>query len=236
MIGEGADRKDGECLVPLIIWQHESFQNWYKSQTAVGNELRGLKPEYVFIMPKARLLFLWICHVEVYIKAEDRMKTNEFVLSRTNLSTVLMYYPAETIQETKVLLIKEFRSPVSNSEEFVYELPGGSSNESKPADEVAVTEVFEETGLKIDGSRLIDLGSRQACATLSAHKIFAYALELKEEEINDIESKIGEAHGNFEDDSELTYIEVKTVQEILDGNLVDWNNIGIILNGIITNI
>jgi hypothetical protein len=99
-IGDGAVRSAGECTVPLLIWNNEQFQNWYTAQKAVGNELRDLKVNYIFLMPKARILFLWICSVHVYIKAEDRIKSNEFVLSRSDMSSVVMYNKQENIMDS----------------------------------------------------------------------------------------------------------------------------------------
>lgn len=228
IIGQGAERKDGECLVPQLVWNHETFQNWYQAQKAVGNVLQNAQVKYVFIMPKAKLLFLWICHVEVFIKSENRVKSNEFVLSRTDISSVVMYYPGSTLMDAKIVLVKEFRSPVVNSEEFVYEVPGGSSNSKKPPLQVAASEVEEEVGFKVDQSRLTDLGIRQAAATLSAHRIQAYGLRLTEDELKQIEDTVGEVHG-VEEDTERTYTEIKTLGEIIDSNLLDWNNIGMIM-------
>lgn len=231
MVGQGAERKDAECLVPQLVWNTETFQNWYKAQTKVGNVLENAKVKYVFIMPKARLVFLWICHVEVFIKAENRSKINEFVLSRTDMSSVVMYSQGEWLLDTKIVLVKEFRSPVANSEGFVYELPGGSSNSKKPPLEVAASEVHEETGFKVSSDRLKYFGVRQAAATLSAHKIHLYSLELTEEEVKELEATKGQVHG-VETDSERTYTEVKTLGEILGSDLLDWNNMGMIMTAI----
>jgi ADP-ribose pyrophosphatase YjhB (NUDIX family) len=229
MIGDGAVRSAGECTVPLLIWNNEQFQNWYSAQKAVGNELRDLKVNYIFLMPKARILFLWICDVKVYIKAEDRIKDNEFVLSRSDMSSVVMYNKQEDIMDSSIVLVKEFRSPCDNKECFVHEIPGGSSNSKKAPGVVAANEVEEETGIKIKADRIKPVASRQASATLSAHRIHCYSVELTDEELKTIKSKENSIHGIVED-TERTYLEVKTLKEIMGNELLDWNNIGMILS------
>ena len=79
-------------------------------------------------MPKVRLLFLQLCHVEAFIKSENRIKSNEFVLSRSDISYVVMYYPDETLIDTYIVLVKESRSLCDNDECIVYELPSSSFN------------------------------------------------------------------------------------------------------------
>ena len=235
IIGEGSIRIDGEVKVPLLIWNNKEFQHWYRKQRENGNELRDLKTKFVFIMPKMKLLFTWICQVSVYIKDEDRIKDNEFVLSRTDLSTVVLYcWPEDKLlEDAEVVLIKEFRSPVNNEECYVYELPGGSSYDlnENPID-VAYHEVSEETGIELPKERMEEIHSRQAVATLSAHHIHAYKMELTEDEMERVKGLIGTTHGN-QDETEYTYLEVKSIRDILNNELVDWSNVGIILEALI---
>lgn len=236
IINEGTIRVGGEVKVPLLIWKNKEFQHWYRTQKSVGNELRDLKTNYVFLMPKAKQLFLWICNVSVYIKKEDRIKDIEFVLSRTNLSTVVLYcWPRDKmLEDAEVILIKEFRSPVNNKECMVYELPGGSSldvNENML--DVAYHEVSEETGIELPKERMEEIHSRQAVATLSAHHIHVYKMELTEDEMERVKGLIGTTHGN-QNETEYTYLEVKNIKDILSNELVDWTNVGIILEALIS--
>lgn len=233
LIGKGAERKGNECKVPLFIWNNEVFKNWYEKQISVGNELRNIKVNYVFIMPKMRLLFLWLCSVEVFIKSENRVKNNEFVMSRTDMSSVVLYYKDKDYNnylDTKIILVKEFRSPVLNSNEFVYELPGGSSYDKKTPEQVAISEVDEEIGLKIN-KKLKYIGIRQAVSTMSAHRISLYSLELNDDQFDKIKKLSKTTHG-VKEDTEVTYIEIKTIKEIIESDCVDWNNIGMIMTAI----
>ena len=218
-------RTDIECNIPLFIWQNNEFQTWYQQQIKIGNKLLGFKCLYSFFMPKAKVLFLWICHVKMYIAAEDRIKDNEFILSRSNISSVVMYY------KNNIVLIKEYRSPCCNNECYVYELPGGSEINNINNIQIAIDEVKQETDIEINSNRLQLINCRQAIATLSTHHIYAYKLELTKQEFEKIKKQENTLHG-LHKDSEYTYLTIKSIDEIITNSLVDWANIGIILSAL----
>lgn len=229
----GAHRTGGEVQVPQMVWNTKSFQGWYKALQEAGNELQSAKVLWTFrVGPTKNVVFAWVVHVEVYISAESRVKKNEFVLSRTDLSSVLMYRRGESFLDTKVVMVKEFRSPVRNSEGYVYELPGGSAHDaSAEALETASEEIKEEVGVEISPDRLIEIQLRQMVATLSSHCSTLYSVELTEEEMTHLEENEGQVFG-VEGDSERTYPIVMTLHEIMDGNLTDWATIGMIMKGL----
>jgi hypothetical protein len=131
-LGDGAERSDGERYVPLMIWNTPSFQSWYKAQTEADNVLEKAELLYSFRPGFKDFVFLWILKVEVYVTSEKRSKTNEFVLARTDTSSVVMWYPdGESIEENLVVLIKEFRSPATTEDGFIYENAGGSAHNPK---------------------------------------------------------------------------------------------------------
>jgi len=218
-------RSGSECDIPTFIWENEQFQNWYQAQLNAGNRLLSLKCLYNFFMPKAKKLFLWICYAKIYISAEDRIKDNEFIISRTDMSSVVLYY------KDNIVLIKEYRTPCCNKECYVYELPGGSSINSLSAINTAKNEVLEETGINIPIERFELINSRQSMATLSAHFIHAYKVQLTVEEFNQIKKIENSIHG-LHSDGEYTKLIIKNINEILNESLVDWNNIGIILSAL----
>jgi len=230
-LGDGAERTGGERFVPLLIWDTPAFQSWYNAQKEAGNRLDGAKLLYTFIMPKMKLVFLWVLQVDVYITSEDRHKTNEFVLARTDISAVVVYRPANDAMNTELALVREFRSPASTEDGFIWEIPGGSSfKPDEDPTEVAASEVEEEIGLKIDPEKVQYVGKRQLAGTLSSHKCHLYSVELDDDqmaELKEIADK-KEPMGN-EEDTERTYLEIKTLQEVLDNELVDWSNLGMIL-------
>lgn len=229
-IGEGAERVDGEVEVPLYIWNAPSFQNWYEAQTKAGNTL-----EHAKLLFNARSglnkdnVFFWILWVDMYIAKENRNKTIEFVASRTNATAIMLYKKAENLMDTQVILVKEFRSPASTNDGYVWELPGGSSeNETEDEILVAVNEVKEETDFKISKSRMKFIQQRQVNETLLANQVSLFAAELDDSEIEWFKSQKGEAKGNIED-TERTFIEVVTLKDILEKELVDWLNLGMIM-------
>lgn len=138
------------------------------------------------------------------------------------------------MKESKVLLIKEFRSPVRNTDGFVYELPGGSSPK---LDEnplvIASRELEEETGISIEANRFKNLGSRQMISTLSTHHAQLFQIILTDKEIKTAE-KIAASEQCFgvNNDSERTYLEVKTIGEIMKEQLVDWSMLGMIFQAV----
>ncbi len=238
-MGEGAPRVGGECKVPLYVWNTQPFQNWYANQKTADNRLDDARVEWSFRVGPKRNMFLYSLWVDVHIGKENRNKTNEIVVFRPDISAVVMYcLPSvtwtprgSTIFNTRVVLVKEFRSPVSNTAGYVYELPGGSAKGDPRA--VAAEEVEEETGLRVSADRLTLKPTRQLAATLSAHRGTLFAVELSTSEIDLLaaEAAAGVTHG-VEADTERTYVEVRTVREIVEENLVDWSTLGMIFNAL----
>jgi len=236
MVGEGAERSAGEREVPLYVWKTVSFQSWYKAQTGVGNRLDHARLLYNFRPQNKSFVFMWVLKVDVYVAAEQRNKVNEFVLSRTDISSVLMYHfgsdPHRSLLDYEVVVVNEFRSPASTSTGFITELPGGSSPKvGEDPRETAAEEVLEETGFEIDPKRFRRQGARQLAGTFSAHKSHLFVAELNDSEIEWFKSQKGIVHGNIED-SEMTYIEVVTVGQLIYENKMDWSNLGMVLSAL----
>ncbi len=230
IVGDGARRIGGECCVPLYIWNKPEFQDWYLKQRAVGNTLNGARQIWTLHVPQPafnggtpKFLLSYALHVNIHVASEKRDKVNEFVLFRPDISSILMYHGDE------IVLVKEFRSTVRNNSGFVRELPGGSSiKPGQDARAVAASEVEEETGLKVAASRFQDHGSRQLLSTFSAHTSHLFSVELTQNEI-EILRRDRSAHG-VSGESERTYVEVVSLSKILDGNLVDWSTVGMIMS------
>ena len=228
-LGEGSLREgEGECQVPLHVWTRDDFQAWYKSQKASGNRLDGLTVEWSFWVGKKReRLFLYSLHANVWISDEERSKSNECLVLRPDVSVVCLYQRGASHLDTKVVLVKEFRTPVRNAASMVYELPGGSSlKQGTDPLQTAADEVSEEVGLTLAPERLRAHGSRQMGATLCAYHAHLYSVELTPEEMTRLElddSVHGEPGGE-----ERTTIEVLTVGALLREKLVDWPMMGMV--------
>jgi 8-oxo-dGTP pyrophosphatase MutT (NUDIX family) len=229
MVKDGAERSGGERYVPLFIWKLESFQDWYTAQKEAGNVLEDAKLLFSFRPNYKDWVFLWILQVNIYVSEEDRFKTTDFVMARPDISSVVMYKRAAALQNTKVIIIREYRPTASTPDGFVHELPSGSSSKTKGNKETASEEVHEETGFYLKPDRLKEHEARQLAPTFSAHKSHLYSVELTDEEVEWFQSQKDIPHG-VEKVSERTFVEVKTVQEILDTNLVDWSTLGMIFS------
>lgn len=232
-IGPGARRTGGEREVPLPVWRTDSFQRWYSAQTSAGNTLLGARQVWTFKSgPRKQFLLYWALHVRVYVRAEQRVKSNEVVISRPDISVMALYRRGETIDDTTVVLVREFRSPASTSDGLVHELPGGSAAGEAEAVDQAVKETREETGFAIDIHRIRAHGSRQLAATISAHHAHLFAAEITGDELARLRAMQSTSHGAG--DTERTWTEITSFREILGNHLVDWATLGMITQALLT--
>jgi 8-oxo-dGTP pyrophosphatase MutT (NUDIX family) len=229
-------RTDAERAVSLEIWQTKSFPLWYAAHRRVGNKLVAARPEWVFHAGN-ELVFFWALWVSVWIKAEQRVKDIEVVISRPDMSAVVMYQPGwrtagGSLDDSVVVLVREFRSAGRTDDGFIHELPGGSPFRpmKAPGPEVdsvllAADECKEETGLAIDAARLRAHGSRQVAGTMSAHHTALFSVELTDSEVEWLRDQAGKVHG-VDEDTEQTVVEVTTLGEIRSTSQVDWSTLG----------
>ena len=225
-IGPGAPRTGGERHVPLLVWRTPSFQRWYAAQSAAGNTLLDARVVWTLKAGPGGTVHYWALHPRVHVAAEDRVKRNEVVLSRPDVSATVLFRRAATPEDTEVVLVREFRTPASTVDGFVHELPGGSGPEPDPARQAA-EEVAEETGLVLHPHRLRAHGSRQPAGTLSAHHVHLFSAELTEQELADLRAGQATPHG-LPGGSERTWIEIVRYGDIRRQHLVDWSTLGMI--------
>lgn len=229
LINGGAERTGGECQIPLHVWRKKEFQSWLTYQKLAGNILNGGRVLWGYF-PKPGFMFCYAVKVDVHVTSENRNKTNEVFFARPDISSVVLYSPSN--DDIDIVLIREFRSTVRNNESFVYELPSGSSvSEIDNVLGVAASEVFEETGLKLNHNRFKRLETRQLLSTVSIHTASLFACELTREEIDQLKADSA-PHGNHITDSEMTFIEVRTVSEILESKTIDWTTLGLIFSAL----
>lgn len=236
-IGDGAIRADGERMIPLHIWNLPYFKAWHEAQKQVGNRLENARLLWSFRVGKEKqTTFAYALYVDVFIAAEKRNKTNEFVIMRPDISTVVAFFKHPNPADTEIILVREFRSPGRTTDGYIHELPGGSSwNKDEDAREIAAHEFVDETGFSIDATRLRPIGERQLSGTLSSHQAHAYAYELNASEIeklrNDAATKT--IHGVSED-TERTNVEILRLGDLLEqkSNTIDWSMMGIILSAL----
>lgn len=215
---------DGERQVPPDVWAMPHFQNWLQAQKTAGNRLDGFEPVFEFRVANGRFVFFWGAKVNVYVAAENRNKSNEVVMSRPDIMHVVLLHMSDKL---RAVMVREFRSPASTPSGFILETPGGSSMKGSDPRGIAAEELHEETGLVIDQSRIVPVGSKQLMGTMSAHQAHVYAVELFDADMEAVRDELGRAHGN-EEDSERTYVEVHDVTSLLRMQLTDWSTLGMI--------
>lgn len=217
---------EGERQVPDAVWGLPHFQSWLQAQKRAGNRLDGFKPAMEFYVADGEFLFMWAAQVDVYVAAEDRNKSNELVLSRPDIKHVVLFNDT-LFSEPHVVMVREFRSPATTPSGFILETPGGSSFKKESARETASEEVFEETGVRIDYERLAHIGDRQVAGTLSAHKAHVFAAKISDDEMTEVGKNIGKTFGAA-DSSEQTYVEIRSIKELLSEPVTDWSTLGMI--------
>lgn len=228
-LGEGDRREGGACDVPLAVWRRPEFQRWYARLCAAGHRLDGARLLWTFRARRPpRAVVLWALQVDVWITAESRAKRNEVLLGRGDLSATVLYRRGDTLRDSEVVLVREFRSAGSGADGFVHELPGGSSWHGADPRRTAAEEVDEEVGLAVAPSSLREVGERPLAATLCVHHAHVYALALTAAQIDALRATAETPRGLIEH-SEVTWVEVRRVGEILDAGDVDWSTVGMIL-------
>ena len=231
-IGSGARRVGGERDVPLTVWRTDSFQRWYSAQAAAGNTLLSARQVWTFSAgPSQTSPLYWALHVRIYIRAEERVKSNEVVISRPDVSVMALYQRGATIDNTIIVLVREFRSPASTRDGLVHELPGGSTAARTGALDQAITETEEETGLAIDVHRIRAHGSRQLAATMSAHHAHLFSAEITNDELAWLHANQATPRGAG--DTERTWTEITTFGQLREHRLVDWAMLGMIAEAVL---
>jgi len=233
-IGEGSLRQGGETFVPFDIWKTPSFQRWYgRTIVASGNRLDDVRVRWVNRQgPEKKVIFLWIIQAKVWVEKEGRHAHRELVVGRLDISAIVLFHRGVTFDKTRVVLIREFRNAVSNSHGFVLELPSGSSFKPNPNPlDLMRDELLEETGITVLPDRIRIIADRQLVSTLSCHHALVGSVELTDAEMSAIEKHQGNVHGNVLD-KERTYLEVRTLRQLLESDQMDWSNLGMIFSAL----
>lgn len=232
LLGAPVHRTGGERLVPLRVWRTPAFQSWLAAQQAAGNRLDHANVLWSFQPSRASMPFAWIVQVSVWVGAEQRHKTNEWVFARSDISAAVLHGPiADDWRQTEIVLVREFRSPVRTPDGYVHELPGGSAYDPQlSAQDVAAEEIAEETGLHLAAERLTPRGSRQLAGTLSAHHGHLFSAALTRAELDEVRETAAAGTVFGVGDSERTVVELWTVGALMTDPRVDWSTLGMVLS------
>lgn len=228
LIGPGEARRGGEREVPLHVWRTPTFQRWYAAQRAAGHRLDGARVQWGLSTRRGGM-FAFILEVSVHLPEESRNKSGEVILGRLDTSSVLAYRRGASLEDARVVLVREFRSAASGPDGYVWELPGGSSpgGDAEPRAQ-AVEELEEETGVRLPAARLRAHTPRQTSATLLTHHAHLYSVELTDDELAAFQAQAGVVHGAH--DSERTTVHVWRVGDLLAGGQADWTTVGMVLS------
>lgn len=233
MLKSGAGRVGTYCEIPLYIWENVTFKSWLSKQINAGNRLDGFKPKFTFgVGPKEGFLLYWGGVANIYVQSEDRNKSNELVIGRPDIKHTMGIYRGDSLSNSYVIMVKEFRSPSMTADGFIREIPGGSGfKPEKEPRETAAKEFAEETGMAVEPARLKYLSSRQLAGTTSVHQAHLFVFDLTLEELNEFRRKeeAGEAYGVVKE-TERTYVEVHSIKDLILKELTDWTNLGMILS------
>jgi ADP-ribose pyrophosphatase YjhB (NUDIX family) len=203
--------------------------------TQAGNRLDAARVLWCLFIPQANnLLLSFSLHVKVWVAAEQRHKENEFILARPDISAICALCPdpaTHALLDTRIVLVREFRSPGRTADGFVHDLPGGST--FKPGEdprEVAAAEFREETGMMLPAERFQSLGARQLVAPYGSHKAHLFGVQLSLGEMDDLRERERQKRiFGVSADTEQTQVEVRTLGQILEQRLVDHSTVGMIM-------
>ena len=232
LIGSGARRTGGEREVPLPVWRSASFQRWYAAQTSARNTLVSARLAWTLRAgPGQGPLTYWALCVHIYVSAEDRVKSNEVVISRPISPSWRSTGGSPPSMTASSCWSGNSAVPPRLSDGFIHELPGGSGDAGVDAREQAATETLEETGLAIDARRIRRLGSRQLAGTMSADHARLFSAEISDDEIIRPRATQDTPHGAG--DTERTWVEVTTFGNIRTNHIVDWATLGMIAEALL---
>lgn len=228
------ERSKGERHVPAVIFTTPMFQSWYKNLLEVGNRLDSAQVMWTFGLNGR--IFSYVLKVDIWVASEGRHKANEWIFARTDVACVVLYHQWSHMDffDTEVVLVREFRSPARTPDGFIHEVPGGGCEAADDtAKERAAKEVYEETGLALDLSRLQFIGSRQSVGTISTHQVHVYGYRLLDTEMAQVRkvAASGEAHGE-DGGEEQTYVEWNTLRGLMQEEMVDWATLGLIFRAV----
>jgi len=213
--------------VPEDVAEFKDFKHWHSNLTQAGNRLEGF--ELTNRILAGDKLFAFSAKVKVWIEKEQRFKTDESIFTRQAASVVCAFYNHPE-HGRLYLLIREFRSAVNNVTNSICEFPGGSIEPGLTVIENSVKEFKEETGIDIgEGSRFIDLSSRQTLATFLTTHFYAVGVELTTEEYEATFNVIKANEHKGENEEEDIRLILANKKALLDGSVpVDWTTLGIL--------
>jgi 8-oxo-dGTP pyrophosphatase MutT (NUDIX family) len=188
--------------VPLSVRLSRDFGSWHRRIEQAGNLLKDFDVRWAYgVGPGERILFSWAAQVDIEVPSEQRNKTNEFVYSRREFSSIALFSRGPA--GVRILLAGEFRSPMGD---IYWGLPAGSSfSPTKTPQQIAAAELEEETGIAFPVENFKFAGSIPVAAVIAGTETSLWSIEVSDEDMDAVDAATqGKTFGVVEE-TERTY-------------------------------
>ncbi|MFX4241690.1 NUDIX domain-containing protein [Aliarcobacter butzleri] len=145
--------------------------------------------------------------LKVTFNLNGKRKTWEAVRSHDSVS-ILLYHT----QKNAILLVKQFRVPVylnDKSQTFTYELCAGLVDKEKSLEEIAIEEIDEECGYKVNKKDIQKVTSFFTNVGISGAKQHLYFAKIDES------MKIHDGGGVNDEQIELYFLPINSIDEFI---------------------
>ncbi|MCT7910113.1 NUDIX hydrolase [Arcobacter lacus] len=145
--------------------------------------------------------------LKVTFNLNGKRKTWEAVRSHDSVS-ILLYHT----QKNAILLVKQFRVPVylnDKSQTFTYELCAGLVDKEKSLEEIAIEEIDEECGYKVNKKDIQKVTSFFTNVGISGAKQYLYFAKIDES------MKIHDGGGVNDEQIELYFLPINSIDEFI---------------------
>jgi 8-oxo-dGTP pyrophosphatase MutT (NUDIX family) len=172
------------------------YQQWLRTLQANGIVVNKIEPLQLIYKPNGEIIFALLS-----VDAQDKNgeKLLPIVLLRGHFVSIVTVLIEKETQEKFLLLVRQYR--VANGE-YTYEHPAGMCDSSADIWQVALKEIEEETGLKVEKSQLRLLNEKPFYTSPGlldeGGYLFACEIEMSQEEIFHFRNKKTGAAGERE--------------------------------------
>ena len=172
------------------------YKQWLSSLQENGISLKEVKPLHLVHKPNGEIIFALIA-----ANAEDKKgeKLLPIALLRGHFVSIVTVLIEKETKNKYLLLVRQYR--IANGE-YTYEHPAGMLDSQSDAWAVAVKEIEEETGLKVQKEQLRLLNEKLLYTSPGlldeAGYLFACEIEMPKAQIDEFRGKIAGAEGERE--------------------------------------
>ncbi len=172
------------------------YQQWLKTLQANGIVVNKVEPLQLIYKPNGEIIFALLS-----VDAQDKNgeKLLPIVLLRGHFVSIVTVLIEKETQEKFLLLVRQYR--IANGE-YTYEHPAGMCDSSTDIWQVALKELKEETGLKVEKSQLRLLNEKPFYTSPGLLDeggfLFACEIEMSQKEMEQFRNKKTGSQGERE--------------------------------------